>query len=516
MSMPRKSSLFLQDTIAVIWDFDETLISGHMQTPLFRRFGIDEEQFWTEVGAMEEFHRENGVELVSETLYLNHLLTYWRHGHVPELTRELLRELGSRLEFYPGVPDIFRSLKELVRSDRFTRHNIELEHYVISSGLRQMILGSAVANYLEDVWACEFVEEVPLPGYCETTTRSDMAERFFDIGYTIDNTSKTRAVFEINKGTNKVAGIEVNAAIDHEQRRVPFQNMIYVADGPSDVPVFSVVKHYGGHTFAVYEPGSRKAFLRAKSLLDQGRVDDCGEADYTTGKHAEMWLMATAEQIAGRIATSRDDAVTSTVGLPPRHMIADSGPEHSLATASSADESWRPSVPRAATPDLVRDLLERLSIAAPPVDLRPILESLNIEVRERAEQKEDAVVVAMDPPEALSRGSWMVYLNPARPEVRKRYTVAHEVGHVLLHGASHGAARARSGGGSRMKSFEREADEFAAELLMPRDFLARAVADCGADVERLRRLFKVSKSAMQIRLAELGLDSAPSQTQLSA
>src|SRR5690606_32240971 len=96
---------------------------------------------------------------------------------------------------------------------------------------------------------------------------------------------------EINKGTNKNATIDVNSKIAREDRRVPFQNMVYVADGPSDVPVFSVVDANGGRTYAVYRPGSHREFSQAARLLEQGRVDAFGEADYSDGSHTAMWLM---------------------------------------------------------------------------------------------------------------------------------------------------------------------------------------------------------------------------------
>ena len=135
-----------------------------------------------------------------------------------------------------------------------------------------------------------------------------------------DNTSKTRALFEINKGTNKNPSIDVNAKIAREDRRVPFQNMIYVADGPSDVPVFSIVGENGGRTYAVYRPGSPGEFQQAARLLEQDRVDAFGEADYSDGSHTAMWLMHSAEEIAHRIVNDREETLSERMGLPPRHV----------------------------------------------------------------------------------------------------------------------------------------------------------------------------------------------------
>src|SRR5438477_765692 len=99
-------SLFLRTTIAIIWDFDTTLIPGYMQEPLFRRFGIHRDLFWKEVKALPQFYRQYGVtRATADTLYLNHLLAYVRAGRCPGLNNDLLRELGSEIAFYSGIPE---------------------------------------------------------------------------------------------------------------------------------------------------------------------------------------------------------------------------------------------------------------------------------------------------------------------------------------------------------------------------------------------------------------------------
>ena len=318
--------LFPQNVIAMIWDFDKTLIPGNMQGPLFRHYDMDEAEFWREVDGLEEFYRSHGSRLIQKDhLYLNHILTYVREGLMPGLSNALLRELGSEIEFYTGMPDFLELIRKTVEAEpRFAEHQIRVEHYVVSTGLREMILGSAVAPQVEHVWACEYTELVAPPGFVS------MQDRLFSpkgeirhLIYTIDNTSKTRALFEINKGTNKNPSIDVNAKIAHEDRRVPFQNMIYVADGPSDVPVFSIVEANGGRTYAVYRPESQGEFDQAARLLEQDRVDAFGEADYSDGSHTAMWLTHAAEAIAERIVRDREEALNERMGLPPRHVDED-------------------------------------------------------------------------------------------------------------------------------------------------------------------------------------------------
>lgn len=318
--------LFPQNVIAMIWDFDKTLIPGNMQGPLFRHFGIDETAFWDEVDGLEEWYRSRGAGMIAkERLYLDHILTYVREGRMQGLSNDLLHRLGAEITFYEGIPEFFELVKKSIESEpRFSDHQIRVEHYVVSTGLRQMILGSAVAPLVDDVWACEFTELVAPPGYREHQGQLFSPEgEIRQLIYTIDNTSKTRALFEINKGTNKNPGIDVNAKLAREDRRVPFQNMIYIADGPSDVPVFSVVEANGGRTYAVYRPGSQREFEQAARLLEQDRVDAFGEADYSESSHTAMWLSHAVEGIARRIVGDREETLSERVGLPPSHVAED-------------------------------------------------------------------------------------------------------------------------------------------------------------------------------------------------
>ena len=208
--------------------------------------------------------------------------------------------------------------------DRYRRHEISVEHYIVSTGLRAMIEGSKVAGHVDGIWACEFVEGSPTPPGFTEESQAKLLEGdsvITDIAYAIDNTSKTRAVFEINKGTNKLTDIDVNASIAHTDRRVSFQNMIYVADGPSDIPVFSIVNQYGGKTFAVYREGSEAEFEQVCSLQEQDRVKSFGEARYTAGSQTYMWLTNAVRQIADRIVHDRQEAVGDKTGKPPQYIL---------------------------------------------------------------------------------------------------------------------------------------------------------------------------------------------------
>ncbi len=316
--------LFLQNIIACIWDFDKTLSPGYMQAPIFEMYQVDPQKFWKEVEQLPNFYKKNELDLIStDTLYLNHMLTYTRAGVFKDLTNARLRELGGKIELYRGLPKFFEEIKQLVSTNAdYRQHDIRVEHYIVSTGLRQMILGSKIAPYVDGVWGCEFVENAPPPGYLEDVqkTISQEPKIISQIAYALDNTTKTRAVFEINKGSNKIPDIDVNAMIPDADRRVPFQNMIYIADGPSDIPVFSLINRYGGRTFAVYQPESSKEFAQVNRLQKQNRVQSFGEANYSPSSQTAMWITNAVTEISTQIVKNRERALGDKIGKPPKHL----------------------------------------------------------------------------------------------------------------------------------------------------------------------------------------------------
>ncbi|MBI3886769.1 MAG: haloacid dehalogenase-like hydrolase [Opitutae bacterium] len=318
------STLFTQNIIACIWDFDKTLIPAYMQAPLFRRYGVDEANFWAETNALAENYRKRGYHISAETSYLNHLLTYVLSGQMGGLNNRILRECGAEIRFYPGLPDFFAQSRAWVKAKpEYQKHEIELEHYIVSTGIAEMIRGSAIAPMVDGIWGCEFIENPLRPGFLKQNELAiEAAAEISQIGMMIDNTTKTRAIFEINKGTSKNPGIDVNAKVTPEDRRIPLQNMIYIADGPSDIPSFSVVKKGGGKTYAVYNPANRAEFEQNDRLRQTGRVDHYGPADYTEGSATTNWLHMHLEKMCDRLVSDREAAVASRVARPPRHLNA--------------------------------------------------------------------------------------------------------------------------------------------------------------------------------------------------
>jgi hypothetical protein len=316
------TTLFTQNIIACVWDFDKTLIPGYMQAPLFRRYGLDEASFWNETNKLAEHYKRRGYHLAPEISYLNHLLTYVLAGPLAGLNNRILQECGAEIKFYPGLPDFFGRAQGFVREKpEYQKHEITLEHYIVSTGIAAMVRGSAIAPHTSGVWACEFIENPLQPGFLNQKELALNAEaEIAQIGLVIDNTTKTRALFEINKGTNKNPAIDVNAMMAAEDRRVPFQNMIYIADGPSDVPSFSVVKGGGGRAFGVYNPAEPAEFAQNDRLRQTGRIDHYGPADYTASSNTTQWLRMHIHQICDRIVQDREAAVAQKATKPPRHL----------------------------------------------------------------------------------------------------------------------------------------------------------------------------------------------------
>lgn len=311
--------LYIQTVIAVLWDFDRTLIPTNMQGPLFAEYGVDEMSFWQEVEGLVEFHANQGETIARDLAYLLHIMAYVEAGVFKDLSNKKLKELGTHLEPCPGIPEFFDLSRKHVGSiPDFAREGITLEHYVVSTGLKAMIEGSVIAPHVDGIWANTFVEGTAGPGYLEQLPVRDSGV-ISHLSSVIDNTSKTRALFEINKGVNFNPDVDVNARMAESQRRVPLQHTVYVADGPSDVPVFSILNKAGGKTLGVYTLEPRNNHRQVKQLQEQGRIQGMAKADYRPGEAAYLWLIDSIEQIGYDIVENRRQAF-SEIENPPGHV----------------------------------------------------------------------------------------------------------------------------------------------------------------------------------------------------
>ena len=301
----------MANIIAVIWDCDKTLIDGYMQDPIFDKFRINAHEFWTKVNSTPKELEKQGIRVNADTYYLNHFIKCAHDGTFPGLNNAMLKEFGSKEKFYPGIPEIFEQTKKMFRDDKtYSEYGIQVEHYIVSTGFAEIIRGSVLMPYVDGVWGCELLD---------TQTKEGTA--ISEIVYTIDNTTKTRAIFEINKGIGKIPEINVNSNIPKEMRRVQFENMIYIADGPSDIPAFSVVKQNGGATFAIYPKGDMNAMRQVEQMRIDGRVDMYAEADYSKGTTAYMWITNKIQDMADRIRSNEKEKILASTSAVPHHLI---------------------------------------------------------------------------------------------------------------------------------------------------------------------------------------------------
>lgn len=329
-----------QNIVACVWDFDKTLIPGYMQKPLFKYYGINENVFWSEVNQLPNLYSVRGMKVSPDTIYLNHLLSYVKNGPMRGLTNERLKELGSEIEFYPGLPDFFVELVKIAEQAEFAGYDFKIEHYIISTGISKIIQGSKISPYVEDIFACEFIESPLPPNFMSQTELSlPLDLEISQVGMTVDNTIKTRCIFEINKGSNKNSSIDVNTFIPHEDRRVPIDQMIYVADGPSDVPVFTVVKQMGGKTYAVYDPTNEKEFEQSCDLVERSRVHNNGPADYRSTSPTSIWMKQKVKEILRNMIKKRNDQLNERSGAPPKHIQEDN--ESINVFLSKQDTFWK-------------------------------------------------------------------------------------------------------------------------------------------------------------------------------
>ena len=240
--------------IALLYDFDKTLCTQDMQNYAFiPSLGMTPEEFWREANGFGRQEHMDGI--------LAYMYTMLRKSREKGLafSRGDLVEMGRSIVLFPGVRDWFARINAFGES-----LGVEVEHYILSSGLREIIEGSGISHEFRKIYASEFYyDETGAPVWPK-----------LDVNFT----AKTQFVYRINKGVLDVANDkDLNASMPDDSKRVPFTNMIYVGDGLSDVPCMKMMRTYGGQAIAVYQPESRSA---VEELLYRGRVDFIFPADY--------------------------------------------------------------------------------------------------------------------------------------------------------------------------------------------------------------------------------------------
>jgi hypothetical protein len=291
----------LQNTIALVYDYDQTLSPAYMQDDvIFPAFGINADKFWKRCSDLVQME---GYD--NELAYMKCLLDYLS---VDRPTNEQLKRLGAKMQLNKGLPEMFEEFDQELLEEQHLAAGIHVDHYIVSSGLKILIEGSKLRPYLRAVFGCEYAED--------SEGRISFPKRV------ISHTQKTQYLFRINKGLLDMSQ-DVNDHMPDEIRPVPFTNMIYVGDGPTDVPCFAIMRKHGGYAIAVYNPDdpSRASFRKCYHLsAHTDRVRQIAPSDYRRGSHLRLLLEETVHEIADRILAMRKSAGEAGLVRAPRHV----------------------------------------------------------------------------------------------------------------------------------------------------------------------------------------------------
>ncbi len=258
--------------VAIMYDFDKTLCTKDMQDYNFiPSLSMTSSDFWAVANG---FGRDEHMDSILAYMYT--MIKKSKEKNIP-LLRETLVSNGKDIEFYNGVTEWF---------DRINQYGaligVSVEHYIISSGLREIIEGSGISGKFKEIFACEF--------YYDETGHAVWPKT------AVNYTNKTQFVYRINKGVLDVANdVDLNRSMPDDSKRVPFTNMIYIGDGLSDVPCMKMMKAYGGQSIAVYTDANK---AKVEQLLIEDRVDFIFPADYSKDSSLDKTMKSILKKIA--------------------------------------------------------------------------------------------------------------------------------------------------------------------------------------------------------------------------
>ena len=259
--------------LAIIDDFDGALAPGNMQGRQFiPDIGMTAVQFWEEVDCLSAKNQADHI-----LMYMRLMLEKAR-GRI-SVRRQDFRELSKGIEFFPGVEGWFG------RINGYGKENaVSVEHYLISSGNSEIIEGTSIADRFNQIYASKFLFD-----------ENDVAVW---PALAINFTTKTQYLFRINKGAHDLNDdSKINEFVAQGDRPIPFENMVYVGDGQTDVPCFRLVKDLGGLSIAVYDEGKQE---NAQKYKDDGRVNCTAPADYTESSKLNNAVKSYIELVAAR------------------------------------------------------------------------------------------------------------------------------------------------------------------------------------------------------------------------
>ena len=258
--------------VAICYDFDKTLSPDDMQAQGFIQ-SVDYEvsEFWQESNGLAE---QNDMD--QNLAYMFKMMEI-AEGHVL-FTKDTLLKYGSQVRLFPGVEDWFRRIRDYGEA-----HGVIVEHYIISSGLKEMIEGTAIASEFEKIYASTFF-------YNEKGVPKWPAQ-------VVNYTNKTQFLFRIEKGVLDINDLGVNDSFPPEDIRVPFRNMIYIGDSDTDIPCMKLVNTYGGHSIGVYNAETLDK-TKVYKMMREGRIRYYAPADYSEGTQLDELVKAIIDRTA--------------------------------------------------------------------------------------------------------------------------------------------------------------------------------------------------------------------------
>jgi len=274
----------MSDVIALVFDFDDTL-APDSTSGFLASIGVDTAAFWKD--EVDPLLFEQDWDPVPA--YLHRMIELSQRGDHGAITQARLQAWGRALPLHDGVPTLFSRLREALRA---THPQVALEFYLISSGIGDVVRHTSIAHEFTDIWASEFTYDAH--GAIAFPRRI------------VSFTDKTRYVFHIQKGIIGAASrskpFEVNRKIPEERLRVPLDQMVFVGDGYTDIPCFSLIRQAGGFAFGVWDPKHRNKRSRAWGFIEEGRVSNLNQARYDEDAELYQWLEEALASVAGRMA----------------------------------------------------------------------------------------------------------------------------------------------------------------------------------------------------------------------
>lgn len=260
--------------MAICYDFDETLSPGNMQEYGFMdSLGTTPKKFWVK---SNNFAKENSADI--NLAYMKRMLDEAKAKDVP-FNKQAFCDYGKSVKLFDGVKEWFPRINKYGKE-----HNIDVKHYIISSGLKEIIECTDIGHCFEYIFASSYI--------CDANGIPVWPANV------VNYTSKTQYIFRINKGCCDVNdNHKINEYIKEEDRPVPFSNMVFIGDGETDIPAMKMVKVNGGHSIAVYKPTKKDAKAKAKKLIKDNRVNIITQADYQEGSLIDKYIKALINKI---------------------------------------------------------------------------------------------------------------------------------------------------------------------------------------------------------------------------